>query len=45
MRELMSAKSDVEYGTALTTAVRAASLVRRARILVELAAEIVRLGR
>lgn len=45
VRELLSAKGDVEYGVALVTAVKAASLVRRARSLVELAVQIVRLGR
>ncbi len=45
LRELMSAKGDVEYGTALVTATKAEPLVRRARSLVELATEIVRLGR
>ena len=45
LRELISAKGEVEYGTALITAAKAESLVRRARTLVELAVEIVRLGR
>jgi HEPN domain-containing protein len=45
LRELLSAKGDVEYGVALVTAVKAESLVRRARSLVELAVQIVRLGR
>jgi HEPN domain-containing protein len=45
LRELLSAKGDVEYGVALVTATKAESLVRRARILVELAVQIVRLGR
>lgn len=45
LRELIAAKGDVEYGTHLVTATRAAPLVRRARTLVELAIEIVRLGR
>lgn len=45
LRELISAKADVEYGTALITAAKAEPLVRRARSLVELAVEIVRLGR
>jgi len=44
-RELISAKSDVEYGVALVTAAKAEPLVRRARTLVELAVQIVRLGR
>jgi HEPN domain-containing protein len=45
LRELLSAKSDVEYGVALVTAAKAEPLVRRARTLVELAIQIVRLGR
>jgi HEPN domain-containing protein len=45
LRELLSAKGDVEYGVALMTAAKAESLVRRARTLVELAAQVVRLGR
>jgi uncharacterized protein (UPF0332 family) len=45
LRELVSAKSEVEYGTALITTNKAEPLVRRARSLVELAIEIVRLGR
>lgn len=45
MRELVAAKSDVEYGTNLVTATKAEPLVRRARTLVDLAIEIVRLGR
>lgn len=45
LRELFSAKGDVEYGVALVTAARAEPLVRRARSLVELAVQIVRLGR
>jgi len=44
LRELISAKGDVEYGTALLTAAKAEPLVRRAQSLVELAARIVRLG-
>jgi HEPN domain-containing protein len=44
LRELVSAKVDVEYRTALTTPARAGSLVRRASTLVELAVTIVRLG-
>ncbi len=44
LRELISAKGDVEYGTALVTATKAEPLVRRARSLVELAVQIVRLG-
>jgi len=45
LRELLSAKADVEYGIALVTAAKAETLVRRARTLVELAVQIVRLGR
>jgi HEPN domain-containing protein len=45
LRELISAKSDVEYGVALVTAAKAEPLVRRARTLVDLAVQIVRLGR
>jgi HEPN domain len=45
LRELLSAKGDVEYGVALVTPAKAESLGRRARILVELAVQIVRLGR
>ncbi len=45
LRGLVAAKGDVEYGTDLTTAAKAEPLVRRARTLVELAIEIVRLGR
>ena len=45
LRELLSAKGDVEYGVALVSAAKADSLVRRARTLVELAVQIVRLGR
>lgn len=45
LRELLSAKGDVEYGVALVTAAKAEPLVRRARTLVELAVQIVRLRR
>jgi len=45
LRELISAKTDVEYGTALITAAKAEPLVRRAATLVALAVDIVRLGR
>ena len=45
LRELLSAKGDVEYGVALVTAVKAESLVRCARTLLGLAVQIVRLGR
>lgn len=45
LRELLAAKADVEYGVGLVTAAKAEALVRRARSLVELAIQIVRLGR
>jgi HEPN domain-containing protein len=45
LRELTSAKSDVECGIALVTAAKAEPLVCRARTLVDLAVQIVRLGR
>ena len=45
LRELLSAKGDVEYGVALVTAAKAESLLRRARSLVDLAVQIVRLRR
>jgi hypothetical protein len=45
LRELLSAKGDVEYGVALVTGAKAESLVRRARTLVDLAIQIVKLGR
>ncbi len=44
LRELISAKTDVEYGTTLVTGAKAEPLVRRARTLVELATRVVRLG-
>lgn len=44
LRGLISAKGDVEYGTALLTDNKAEPLVRRAQFLVELATRIVRLG-
>lgn len=44
-RELLSAKGEVEYGTALIASTKAEPLVGRARTLVDLAVEIVRLGR
>lgn len=44
LRELISAKGDVEYGTALVPDSKAEPLVRRAQFLVELAIRIVRLG-
>jgi HEPN domain-containing protein len=45
LRELLSAKPEVEYGVGLVGAAKAESLGRRARTLVELAVQIVRLGR
>ena len=45
LRELVAAKSDVEYGTLVITATRAEPLLRRAASLVELAEQVVRLGR
>ena len=45
LRELIAAKSDVEYGVALVTVAKAEPLVRRAKTLVDLAVQIVRLGR
>jgi HEPN domain-containing protein len=45
LRELLSAKADVEYGVTLVTAAKAELLVRRAQTLLELAVQIVRLGR
>ena len=45
LRELLSAKAEVEYGVTLVTEARALALVRRARTLVELAGNVVRLGR
>lgn len=45
LRELISAKADVEYGTELVEAAKATALVRRARTVVELAVQIVKLGR
>ena len=45
LRELLSAKGDVEYGVALVTRTKAESLVRRARSLVDVAIQVVRLGR
>ncbi len=43
LRELIAAKAAVEYGTGLTTKVKAESLVRRAQALVDLAVVVVRL--
>lgn len=45
LRELLSAKGDVEYGVALVTRTKAESLVRRARTLVDVGVQVVRLGR
>jgi len=45
LRELVSAKAEVEYGAALIGHTKAEALVRRARSLVDLAVSIVRLGR
>jgi HEPN domain-containing protein len=45
LRELVAAKPEVEYGTTLITMAKAEPLVRRARALVELARQIVQLGR
>jgi hypothetical protein len=44
LRELITAKGDVEYGTTLVTLRRAEPLVRRAQALVDLARRIVRPG-
>jgi hypothetical protein len=44
LRELISVKGDVEYGTTLITLAKAKPLVRRAQTLVDLAKEIVRPG-
>ena len=44
LRELISMKGDVEYGTLLITLAKAEPLVRRARTLVDLASKIVRPG-
>jgi uncharacterized protein (UPF0332 family) len=42
LRELITAKGDVEYGTTMITLAKAEPLVRRARALVDLAKKIVR---
>jgi hypothetical protein len=42
LRDLISMKGDVEYGTTLITLAKAEPLVRRARMLVDLAAILVR---
>lgn len=44
LRELVSAKADVEYGTSLVTLKKATTLVRRSTTLVDLAVRVVRLG-
>ena len=44
MRELISSKAGIEYGVALISATKAEPLVRRARRLVELAVQVVRLN-
>jgi hypothetical protein len=45
LRDLVSAKGEVEYGVSLVAATKAELLVRRARTLVALAVQIVRIGR
>jgi hypothetical protein len=45
LRELLSVKAEIEYGTVLITLTKAEPLVRRAHTLVDLATSIVRLGR
>jgi HEPN domain-containing protein len=44
LRELVAAKVDVEYGVSLMQKAKADALIRRARSLVQLAVEVVRLG-
>ncbi len=44
LRELITIKGDVEYGTTLITLAKAEPLVRRAQTLVDLAKQIVRPG-
>ena len=44
LRELITIKGDVEYGTTLITLAKADPLVRRAKTLVDLAKQIVRPG-
>lgn len=44
LRQLVAMKTDVEYGTNLLTSNKTAPLLRRARTLVDLAVNIVRLG-
>ena len=44
LRELLTIKGDVEYGTTLITLAKADPLVRRAQTLVDLAKQIVRPG-
>lgn len=45
LRELIAAKTEVEYGANLIGSAKASALIRRAGTLVELAVQIVRLGR
>lgn len=45
LRELLTAKGDVEYGVDLVTGAKAEPLVRRARSLVDSAVQVVRLER
>ena len=44
LRELLSAKADIEYGTTLLTLAKAEPLTRRARMLVDLATQVVHAG-
>lgn len=44
LRQLLGAKPEVEYGTALMTSPKSEPLVRRARTLVEMAVDVVRAG-
>lgn len=44
LRDLIAAKSDVEYGAALVTAPKAELLTRRARALVQTATQVVKVG-
>jgi hypothetical protein len=44
LRELLAAKADVEYGVTLIKKAKTVALIRRARSLVQLAVEVVRLG-
>lgn len=45
LRELIAAKVDVEYSADLMSATKADRLIRRAKTLVEIAIDVVRLGR